>query len=340
MAMFFVHSAAAWLEPGVRQSDYWRWSMLLSGMVAPVFMFLAGVSICLVAHKVGPRPEREKQARWKIALRGLNILLLGYGLHVAFWAAGHFSGDWTRILKVDILHCIGLCLAVFPFIAWPRRTLNWNALVLFLLLPILSQVTFRLPLQQWMPEGLASYLSVRPGLALFPFVPYATWVAFGLFVGPMFVDAVHGEGNSPGRERRFWMGLLVAAALMYGAGKGIKMVYFHYGLCYLGGEEIIRKGLIHLFFMKGAAVLALFFLMGVSTRWFDRGTLGPVVLLGKTSLFTYCVHLMIIYHGVGPYVNRSLQPLEHAGGAVLLTACMVLAAFLWQRWPPQVWFRG
>ncbi|MCP4679807.1 MAG: DUF1624 domain-containing protein [Deltaproteobacteria bacterium] len=328
-AMFFVHTAGAWLTPSVREHAYWTWAMRVSGMVAPVFMFLVGISMVMVARRARIDGRNETSLRRRIALRGMKIIALGYGLHLCFWVLGGLGGSWERVLKVDILHSIGLAMIVFSAIAWPRGLFNWKALALFLMIPVLGQVAFRMPVQEWMPEGLAAYFTTRTKLALFPFVPYGTWVALGLFVGPLWASAL----ETPDKERRFWIGLVVAAIVMYGAGKGFRWVYYQSGWHRLGGDDIPTKGLVYLFFVKGAIVLALFTAMRATAGILDRVPWKTMVLLGRVSLFAYCVHLIIIYHVAGRFCNKALLPAQQALGTVFLAIVMYGICFAWSRWP-------
>jgi uncharacterized membrane protein len=335
VAMFFVHSAGALLAPWAREGDYWKWSMRVSGMVAPIFMFLVGISIALIAYSGRERNLNEHILRRKTVFRGLKIVGLGYGLHLVFGLLGNYAGQWEKILKVDILHCIGLSMAVFTLIAWPRGKFNWRALALFLLIPILGQISFRLPLEDFLPSALAGYVSTKPALTLFPFIPYSSWVVLGLFIGPFFAHSVAGKLS----EKRFWIGVVLMAAALYVAGKGIKTAYYYYGLQYLGGSEVPTKGLVHLFFYKASGVLAIFFVMGASTAWFDSSRFMPLVTLGKTSLFAYCVHLLIIYNVTGPYLRHKLSPSGQVAYALALTGLMYFLVVAWRKWSPGMWFQ-
>jgi uncharacterized membrane protein len=335
VAMFFVHSAGALLAPWARDGNYWKWSMRVSGMVAPVFMFLVGISIALIAFAAQERNLNEADLRRKTVFRGLKIVGLGYGLHLVFGLLGNYAGQWEKILKVDILHCIGLSMAVFALIAWPRGRYNWRALALFVLIPVLGQISFRLPLENFLPGALAGYLSTKPAHTLFPFIPYSSWVVLGLLVGPFFARSVAGKIS----EKRFWIGVVVMAVAFYAAAKGIKTVYYHYGLQYLGGSEAPTKGLVHLFFYKAANLLVIFFVMGASAPLFKANRFKPLVTFGKSSLFAYCVHLLIIYNVTGPYLRQKLSPSGQVVYALALTGLMYFLVVAWRKWSSAMWFQ-
>ena len=241
VGMFLVHSAVAWLEPSTRNSQYWRIMSYISGMVAPVFMFLAGLSIALIAHQGRVNGSNETDLRRRVSLRGVKILILGYAVHLIFFLLGNLNGPWIKVLKVDILHCIGFGLALFPWIAWPKKRFNWTSVILFVVLVVGAQITFRLPLEQWFPTAMAAYISLRPAMALFPPMPYAAWIALGLFIGAIWAPvARHKE-----QERRFWLSMSGITILILLGGLGLKWVYYSFHLDQLGGSERPTRGIPH-----------------------------------------------------------------------------------------------
>jgi uncharacterized membrane protein len=333
LGMFFVHSGYAWLTPEDKAATYGRWVSQISGMVAPVFMFLAGVAVAIVADGVRRRGDDEARARRRIALRGLTILALGYGLHLAFWALDGFHAPWQKVLKVDVLHCIGVALAVLPWVAWPRRRLSWPALVAFGVLVLGAQLTWRLPLASWLPDPVAGYFTRNCENSLFPAFPYAGWVALGLFVGPLW----QADRREPGRERRFWIGIAAAVVGAVAVGFGIEVLYYASGLDRLGSDGRVPITTVHFFFYKAAVVLTLFLIARITDAALARSPVAPLVLLGRTSLFAYCVHLALIYHLFGRDWSRALSPPRHGAGAGLLALLMLLLCLVWYRYLPRGW---
>ncbi|MDJ0762117.1 MAG: heparan-alpha-glucosaminide N-acetyltransferase domain-containing protein [Myxococcota bacterium] len=329
IAMFFVHAAGAWLHPSVHNGVYWHWAMRISGLVAPVFMFLAGISVSIVACNSGTSKENIRDTRRKLAIRGVKLIALGYAMHAVFWIFRGMDSTWPRVFKVDILHCIGLSFAILPALAWPRRILNWPALAAFFAIPLIGQVFFRLPIVQWMPSGLAAYLTTNSKLALFPFIPYATWMAMGLFVGPIWVAA----NRVPSFEPKFWRFCALSAVVTYGVGMGMEWVYYHHDLHLVGGSDIPTRGLPHVFLQKAALVLVLF----VGFRFLNLNVtsqvMNPLRRFGQASLFAYCAHLMIVYHIGGSHLTRAMWPAQHIAACAVLTVCMYGLTVAWQQWP-------
>ncbi len=321
VAMFVVHAAVAWLAPEAQQGSYFEWAMAVSGLVAPTFLFLAGLSMVVVADRERSAGADPSSTRWRLARRGLEIVATGYALHLLYFALDGFGGTWTRVLKVDVLHCVGLAMLAFAPLAAPSTSNRFVAGAAFVLLPVLGSALYRLPIGAYLPRGIAAYLTTREPLALFPFVPYATWVALGLCIGPWWLSA----SRDARRETRFAIAMLVAAAIFYATGKALGTVYYDLALDTLGlpaGGPAQTKGLLHLFFHKGAFVLVFVALAIFGRSLWRSPAARPLVLFGKRSLFAYGAHLVLIYPVAGRYLAERLDPAAHAALSAALTLVM------------------
>lgn len=327
LTMFFVHPAVAWMTPEAKESPYFLYTMRISGMVAPTFLFLAGISVAIIADRGAHRGISTFELKKKVTIRGLQIFLIGYGLHLFSFLTSGFSGHWLRVFKVDVLNCIGLCLMSFPWIAWPKRTLNIMALVLFLVLPFAAIVTYRLPVEANLPAAIAGFVHTDAKLAQFPVIPYGAWIALGLLIGPLWTTA----SQAPKKETVFWLCIAIAAIALFATGKGIKWAYYNYNLDSIGVDTPQRRGLAHLFWMKAGFVMGLFLLGRITDSFFNRFKLEVMVIFGKTSLFAYCVHLLIIYNLLGRYLGRRLDMAGHFIASILLSLVMFVLTRWWQR---------
>jgi uncharacterized membrane protein len=331
LGMFFVHSGYAWLRPEDRDgAAYGEAVSQISGMVAPVFMFLVGLSMAITAAR---RRDDRASLGSGAALRGLQILGVGYGLGMTYLVLDGFPSEWTRMLKVDILQCIGVSMiALAPFVR-PGRRLNWPALAVFFVLLLGAQVTWRLPLGEWMPDALAGYLTREVPGSRFPLFPYGAWVALGLFTGPLWMEA----SKSADRERRFW--LAVIAAVLACSVLWLVGAWAHEatGLDRIGIGGVAPVTTVHFFLFKISVLFLLFGGARLTAAALERVPIAPLVLLGRTSLFGYCVHLIAVYHVIGPFWQDRLEPWEHIAGAAALTAVMFPLCWLWQRLQPARW---
>jgi len=203
-------------------------------------------------------------------------------------------------------------------------------LALFIGIPLAGHVLYWTPAIDNLPVGILSYISTKPRLALFPFVPYSTWIALGLFVGPFWFVAL----SDAGRERRFWGWLVIAALALCGVARGIEMAYYALGFSSLGSAPPMSKGVFHVFLSKAVIVFFLFFVFWATRSMFDRRRPKILTLFGKASLFAYSVHLFFVYHTIGKTLGRSLSPVQHALAAAGLTALMYLLCRVWKHPPP------
>jgi uncharacterized membrane protein len=323
LGMFLVHSGPPWLAAGYRGGAYTRALDQIAGMVAPVFLFLAGVAMALAAVRRSPKPSPRR----RMILRGSVLVGAGYGLNLAFWVCRGFSG-FELVQRVDILHCIGASIALLALWAWPRGRWNAAALAGFAVLLLGAQVAWRLPLGEWLPGPLAGYLTRHAGRSLFPLLPYGAWVALGLFVGPAWSAA-----REAGRERRFLGGLGLAAAAAAGLWLASGRLEQVSGLSALSGPDGKPIGTtVSFFLLKTAGVLLLLLLARLLERPLAAWTRDPLLLLGRTALFAYCVHLVLVYHGLAWLLAGRLTPTRHLAAAAGLAAVMWALGLGWERW--------
>ena len=93
--MIEVHVTNALLAPGFRAGAAFRSLDFLNGLVAPSFLFCAGVAAGIKMHPLA-RDVR----------RSLVLLAFGYLLHLS----GALRGDWAGVFQVDVLQVTALAL--------------------------------------------------------------------------------------------------------------------------------------------------------------------------------------------------------------------------------------
>ncbi len=86
------HCADAWIGGPLRDGEAFRWTRIVGGFAAPLFLLLAGVSAALVF-----RPDRV----WSGVRRGLGIVIGGYAFKLFAWAVDYGalveSRNWLAI---------------------------------------------------------------------------------------------------------------------------------------------------------------------------------------------------------------------------------------------------
>ncbi|MCK9523463.1 MAG: DUF1624 domain-containing protein, partial [Proteobacteria bacterium] len=117
--MFLAHTPAAWGNAQVSSGIYAQIISWFSGLVAPVFMTLAGVSMAFVAKRASLRPASALRTR--LLWRGVSLVLIGYAFEASFWVFSGMRGDPMRIFKVNILPGIGASMLLLTPLLHARR---------------------------------------------------------------------------------------------------------------------------------------------------------------------------------------------------------------------------
>jgi len=128
--MIMWHSIDAWTFQAGRDTFAFSTIAFLAGWVAPLFLFLAGVSIPLAGASCVARGLGRRDAGWRLQKRGWQILLIAHLFRVQSFLLNP-NGLWASILKPDILNILGLAMVLAAFL-WSRatslRSLGWSML--------------------------------------------------------------------------------------------------------------------------------------------------------------------------------------------------------------------
>jgi uncharacterized membrane protein len=315
LLMFQTHAYDSWLAPAFRHESFYRWSRFAGGYPAVLFLFLAGLSLALVAEARIAHGATPASAALEGARRGAEVF--GYGLlfSLSMFTTGGFSRP-ADLLRVDILNCIGLSMIVASLVCFGRSRASARlaaAALLTAIVAVLTPLAWDLPWPNAIPRALLGYVSGRVEGAFFPLFPWCAFTAAGAAAG----SVLSRHRDAPG-EGRAMLALAVAAVAAIVLGKlldRLPRVYPRYDYWWTSPSYTAIK--------IGAALLVL----ASSWAWCRRPTAGrpsPLRQLGRTSLLVYWVHLEIVYGGiVAPWARQTLSPAEATAGLVLLTASML-----------------
>jgi uncharacterized membrane protein len=314
LIMIEAHVLDAWTRPEDRQSLAYGISAVLAGFAAPMFLFLAGVSVALAAsageRKTGSMPHGAARVR----RRGWEILGLAYLFRLQAYILNPKAMP-GGVLKVDILNIMGPSIVAAAALwqwarAYRRRLLilGGAALAVSLVTPLVRST----PLIDPLPPVLQWYVRPTPGWNNFTFFPWSGFVFAGALVG-VIVDRMRG----PAAERALhaWMapGGLVFAAACY-AGSYLPSIYAESRfwtsspMFFLLRVGIVTSTLSSAYFWERRPRL----LGGRSKR------ASPMVLFGNASLFVYWVHVELVYGVFSEPFHRRLP---------FPTAVLALVAF-------------
>src|SRR3954451_4235 len=91
LVMIEAHVIDSWTRLDARHTWQFGWSMILGGFGAPLFLYLAGLSVALSAGSKLRRTGDATAAARFVMMRGLWV----FGLAFLFWCR-HGSSGWAR----------------------------------------------------------------------------------------------------------------------------------------------------------------------------------------------------------------------------------------------------
>jgi len=300
LLMFQTHCYNSWLRPDLHDSALYRWSQLGGTLPAPLFIFLAGISMALVTERLREKGIARNRILKQTSLRGAEIFALGLLFRLQEYALGYKWVPWTDLFRVDVLNILGLSMILMALLCWLASAEKISAArirtIAGALFGAIAIAMFTPPLwtthrPSFLPWPLESYINgvhifPQPQSWLFPLFPWSAFAFAGLAVG-FLVYTSFARRNEPGIF--FLLGVAGVAA------------------CYL--SRFFDESSIHFFavydywhsnpnflLMRCGILLILMFLVYAWCRW-GLAQLGfsPVIQLGKTSLLVYWVHIEFVY---------------------------------------------
>jgi uncharacterized membrane protein len=267
------------LLPELRKSATTKFLLKLDGLVAPAFLFSAGFALALLLVRStasGKRSERFGR-NLRRALQVLGVATLVNGM----WFPLFQEPRW--LVRLDILHCVGLSLLlVLPIasgLATRPRVLRGLALALALVTFFLS------PLGEAAQGPWAWFLNKSTG-AVFPLLPWLGFTFLGAYAG-----AVAGEQGRAGllRALLFLIGLGAAGWL---AAKPLASLYPPHRFFVTNPSDAAERWMW--------ISLVLLGLLGLEGRRASDAAPSPVrrfvETFGTSSLSAYVFHEALLYY--------------------------------------------
>ena len=326
LIMIEAHLIDSWTRSPDREAQAFQWSMTVGGFGAPLFLFLAGVSVAMSAASKARKSGDEHAASNAVVRRGLEIFALAFLFRLQ--ACLLSWGAWWTLLKVDILNIMGPSIMAAAAL-WGAVRTSGARLAAFAMatvaVALLTPVIRALPIES-LPDPIEAYIRPLPGRTNFALFPWAGFVLAGGIAGELVFAA-----QRPSQERRLQLGLLISGL----AGIGIAYAasfrpaiypvanfwtssptffFIRLGMC--TAMVPIARGVdhFHLFLRRRYAI-------GAGTT----DVPGRVVAtLGRSSLFVYWIHVEMAYGAIAMPLKRAL-PLE-----LSLLATVALCALLYQ----------
>lgn len=335
LIMIEAHVLDAWTRPADRQGLPFGVSAILAGFAAPMFLFLAGVSVAFAASAGERRTGSMAGAAARVRRRGWEVFGLAYLFRFQAYVLNP-KAMLTGVLKVDILNIMGPSIvasaALWQFArTYARRLLilGGAALAVTLATPLVRTTGLIDPL----PSFLQWYMRPTPGRNNFTLFPWAGFVFAGAAVGVM-LDRAHALKAE--RPLHAWMapGALLFAAACY-AGSHLPSIYADSQFWTSSPMFfLLRAGIVT------ATLSAVYFwerrprLLGERWPWGS-----PMATFGRSSLFVYWVHVELVYGIFTEPLHRSLAFPDAVAAFAAFSAFMFLLVLLknalavrWKQW--------
>src|SRR5262252_1052383 len=116
--MFQTHCYDSWLGGNARKSTFFMWSQLGGTLPAPLFLFLAGISIALVVRKSMEKNLSAVQIAHRTVRRGAEIFGLGILFRIQEYLIAWGWAPRSDLFRVDILNTIGLSIVLMSLTCW------------------------------------------------------------------------------------------------------------------------------------------------------------------------------------------------------------------------------
>jgi len=349
--MFQTHCYDSWLSPAAHQSSFSKWSQLGGTLPAPLFLFLAGISVAFTTDRMLQKGMAPGAIARKTMTRGGEVFLYGLLFRLQEFLLGYPWAPRTDLLRVDILNIIGLSIVVLGAVNWIGTRLAGGAgasrdaktrFVLSLL--VTAAIALATPWlwttarPRWLPWYLESYINGvhiydKPQPGLFPLFPWGAFAVAGLAVGILiFSDAARRREAAATFALAGAGGVLVALALWLDARRfQLTPVYDFWHTS-------------PNFFVARVGILLMILCMAyVWCRW-GAGQWGfsPLIEMGQCSLLVYWVHIEFVYGRFSILPKHDSSIPEATAGLAIIFAAMTLLAVLRNRTKgrgPELWAR-
>jgi uncharacterized membrane protein len=333
LLMFQTHCYDAWLRPDLRETLLYKWSQLGGTLPAPLFIFLAGVSIALVTEKLREKGIARNIIAKQTILRGAEVFGLGVLFRVQEYALGYRWVPWTDLLRVDVLNILGLSMMLMGILCWftagprverARRQSVFAALFIAASIALATPPLWTTHRPSFLPWPMESYINGvhtfnEPQHWLFPIFPWSAFAFAGLAIGfLLFSDLA--RRNEPLFFASLGLTGALAWALAWLFDHSPIRVYDMYDYWHSNPNFLL---------IRCGVLLMILFLVYAWCRWgFAEKGFSPVIQLGKTSLLVYWVHIEFVYGRFSILPKRGCSILRATLGLCVIFLAMLALSLM------------
>jgi uncharacterized membrane protein len=307
------HTYHSFLRQDLRTSSTFILSDFLGGLPSALFLFLTGVTLAFLMDSrerqgVGPAGRVVASLRRAGYIMGL-ALLFRLGVWISAWP----GSPWTDLLRVDVLNCMGLALALISVMA-VFSTIERIRLCAILGVavaaasPLVSQIDW-----SGVHPLIKSYIA--PDYFSFGFFPWGAFVAFGVSAGSLIRVLTPEQ-----LERAMQWGTLAGCAIIVGSQRLADLPSLY------GKSEFWLNSPFMILIKLGVIVLIVAF----AYLWtkHTHESWSWVRQLGTTSLLVYWVHIELLYGRWFGFWHSNLDIRQSTIAAIVMIVSMVLLSAL------------
>jgi len=312
LMMLQGHTVSVFLADQYKDIDsviYSTW-YIIRGYTAPIFMFTSGVVftylLTLKKFSFSYNPRVKKGIT-----KGISLILIGYILRYPTYKVLVFTDvipeQWLTFFAVDALHLIGVGILFIVFLEWISSISKINNPVIFSLIAIIILVASpsinSLNWIEFLPIPFASYFTFEYG-SIFPLFPYLQYMLLGAVVGSILSKYPNLYKNILANFVILVFGivLVIISRYIYSIFENHEVNDYSQSLNRIGVVLILNS---------------IFALIAVKIKSVPR----YLLVLAKSSLLIYIVHLVILY---GSPWSLGLYHLIGSGFSVPITILSTL----------------
>jgi uncharacterized membrane protein len=317
LLMIEAHTVDSWTRLASRGSTAYGYAVILAGFAAPLFLWLAGLSVPLAAAAAVRRGLSRRAAADAVIRRGLEIFILAFLFRLQAFLLSPGAHPVT-LFRVDILNIMGPAIALAGLV-WlavesvPALVAVFSALATAVTMA--TPVVRTLAIVNALPVWLQWYVRPSGDNTTFTSFPWIGFVFAGAGVG-VLLAAVREKGG----ERRLLVatgvaGLLVIAAGFYAASR--PSIY--------AASSFWTTSPAFFAIRAGVLMTALAAVFGVEQLLVDAAPLRMLAYIGRNSLFVYWIHVELVY-GYASWPLRRHLPLWGTAIAYAAFTLLMLGA--------------
>lgn len=332
--MLEAHILDSWTQHSERTSPVFGYLNVLGGFAAPLFLWLAGLSLVLSAERSLSRSGHRGAAGSLVMRRGFEIFLLAFAFRTQAFIVSP-GNPLVSLLRVDILNIMGPSMVVAALLWRVARGARMAAVfcaLAALALALTTPLVRTAPWVQRLAPVLQWYISPSGNHSTFTLFPWAGFVFAGAAFGALLATE-NARRESVALGRLGFAGMLLAIGSYYASTRPAiyeTSSFWTTSPTYFG----VRAGILM------SSVWLLFLLTPLAVRL--PRAFGTLTRLGRHSLFIYWVHVELVYGYATALIHHRLPLWLNAVAYIGFCAAMYWSIALkdrvltwWRSRPPR-----